>query len=75
MIDDRKEGELSAEVSREFRSFSFKYGIARYPSVYVLDSEGEVIFTKVGYDGKGPNRYLESLESLFEQADIQFSSR
>ncbi|MGA2257219.1 MAG: thioredoxin fold domain-containing protein, partial [Thermoguttaceae bacterium] len=52
--------ELSAELKKQNKELSEKYKIEGFPTVLVLDAEGQVI-ARTGYREGGPEEYLKQL--------------
>jgi len=62
--DFRKELKLSMTLAMGGRgedSVSAKYGVAVYPTNYVLDKDGKVVAQIIGYDEKAMLAALEAL--------------
>ena len=61
-IDNPRDKNLLSEHGKENnRKLTSKYGIHGFPTVLILDADGEKV-AELGYDKNGPERYLEKIE-------------
>ena len=61
-IDNPRNKDLLSEHGKENnRNLTSKYDIRGFPTVLVLDAEGQKV-AEMGYDAGGPEKYLEKLE-------------
>ncbi len=61
-IDNPRNKDLLSEHGKKNnRKLTSKYEIGGFPTVLILDAEGEEV-AKLGYDKNGPERYLEKIE-------------
>ncbi len=61
-IDNPRNQNLLSEHGKENnRKLTSKYGIHGFPTVLILDADGEKV-AELGYDKNGPERYLEKIE-------------
>jgi thioredoxin-related protein len=65
-LDFPKRIEQTKETKDYNRSLSSKYNIQGFPTILLLNSEGEVI-AKTGYQAGGPNKYIDHLKNLLEK--------
>ena len=68
MVDSPKDGgKLSEKAKKQNPALNRKYGISGYPTVLLLDGQGEVVF-KTGYAQGGPEKYLAMLDQGVKDA-------
>ena len=66
MIDSpRNKEKLSKKARRQNPELVKKYGIRGYPTVLVMDAEGEVL-AQTGYRKGGPKEYMKNLQAIAE---------
>lgn len=64
LLDFPSKKKQSPELKKQNRALAQKYGIRGYPTVLLLDHEGDVI-AKTGYKNGGGAKYVEHLKELF----------
>ncbi len=63
VADFPRSKEQADELKTQNRSLMEKYGIQGFPTILLLDAEGEVI-GRTGYQAGGPENYVKHLEEL-----------
>ena len=63
-LDFPKSKPLSDEIKAANKALAAKYGIKGYPTIIVLDAEGNEVFRKVGYGGTPAADYVAELAKL-----------
>jgi thiol-disulfide isomerase/thioredoxin len=68
-LDYPREKKLPKELKAQNDKLKDKYKIRGYPSVLLMDAEGEQVAAIVGYRAGGPEKYVESLAKLVKLHD------
>ena len=63
----RDSSKQSAELKNQNKALSEKFGIRGFPTVIILDAEGEAV-AKTGYQAGGPEAYVEHVKKLIAEA-------
>lgn len=58
---------LSEKAKKQNPTLVEKFGVRGFPSVFILDAKGEVLF-RTGYQEGGPKKYLEMLDAEVKDA-------
>ena len=66
LLDFPQKKKLSAKVRKQNEALSKKYEVEGFPTVILLDSEGNLAGT-TGYQPGGPEAYVESLQKMIEE--------
>jgi thioredoxin-related protein len=66
LVDFPREKKQSDEVKKQNRELQKKFGIRGFPTVILLNSEGEKI-AQTGYKRGGAEKYVEHLKKLIEK--------
>lgn len=67
-IDFPRGKEQSAELKAQNQALAQKYGVRGFPTILMLDADGEVI-EKTGYRRGGAEKYVEHLKGLLAGKD------
>ena len=62
-IDFPRRKEQSAELKAQNEALAEKYGIRGFPTILIMDAEGEVI-ERTGYRRGGPGKYVDHLKGI-----------
>ncbi|MDP6542814.1 MAG: thioredoxin family protein [Phycisphaerae bacterium] len=62
-LDFPRNKKLEPKLSEQNNKLRDKYGVRGYPTIFLMDAEGNV-FAKSGYRAGGPEKYIEHLNSL-----------
>ncbi|MCK4563752.1 MAG: thioredoxin family protein [Verrucomicrobia bacterium] len=57
----------SAELQKKNNELKEKFGIRRYPTVYILSPEGKAV-SKTGYQAGGPEAYVDYIKKVIAEA-------
>ncbi|MGE9269684.1 MAG: thioredoxin family protein [Verrucomicrobiales bacterium] len=66
-IDFPRKKEQSAELKAQNKMLDKKFGVEGYPTIFLLDGEGEKISEDIGYREGGAEAYVAYLKSLLEK--------
>jgi len=66
MVDFPRQKKLPEKVTKQNRMLAEKYGIRGFPTVLLLDKDGDVL-SKTGYRQGGPKEYVKHLNSLLSE--------
>lgn len=65
LADFPRSKEQSDEVKEQNKALSGKYGVRGFPTVLLLDADGEVI-ERTGYQRGGPEAYVDHIKKLLK---------
>jgi thioredoxin-related protein len=66
LADFPRTKQLQAEVKAQNEKLAKQYGVRGFPTVLLLDSKGETIVGRTGYEAGGPENYIEHLKGLLK---------
>lgn len=76
IADFPRENKPSEAVQKQNKALFEKYKVEGYPTVLLLDSQGEVLWTEVGFGSKSatPEEYVANLKKEAEKAGLTGSA-
>jgi protein disulfide-isomerase len=67
-VDFPSKKKLPKKLEKANKALQKQYKIEGYPTIVILDAEGKKLGQEEGYDGKGPEPYLKSLNAIVAKA-------
>jgi protein disulfide-isomerase len=61
---------LTDEVKKQNQELQMKYGVRGFPTLFLLDAEGNVL-GQTGYQPGGPDAYISNLKALLAKGDAK----
>ena len=68
-VDFPRKKKQSDEVKAQNKKLDKEFKIEGYPTIFLLDAEGNKISGDIGYREGGPEKYVEHLKSLLKEKD------